>query len=35
MSASDDEFEQYWNELSDLVETFPMDCLDYLNLPSI
>ena len=34
MSASDNEFEQYLNELNDiLVETFRMGCLDNLNLP--
>ena len=34
MSASDNEFEQYLNELNDiLVETFPTDCLDNLYLP--
>ena len=34
MSASDNEFEQYLNELNDiLIETFPTDCLDNLYLP--
>ena len=33
MSGSDDEFELYLNELNDLLETFPMDCLDHLNFP--
>ena len=33
MSGSDDEFEQYLNELNDLLETFPMDWFDYLNFP--
>ena len=32
MSGSDDEFGQYWNKLNDLIESFPMDCLDYLYL---
>ena len=33
MSGSDDEFEQYLNELRDLldIETLPMDCFDYSN----
>ena len=34
MSASDDEFEQYLNELNDIVETPPVDYPDYLD-PSI
>ena len=34
MSSSDNEFEQYLNELNDiLVENFPTDCLDNLYLP--
>ena len=34
MSASDNDFEQYLNELNDiLVETSPTDCLDNLYLP--
>ena len=32
MSGSDDEFEQYLNELNDLLETFPMDCLTSITL---
>ena len=32
-SGSDDEFEQYFNELNDPLKTFPMDYLDYLNFP--
>ena len=31
--GSDDEFEPYFNELNNLLETFPMDCFDFLNFP--
>ena len=31
MSASDDEFEQYLNELNDIVETSPVDYPNYLD----
>ena len=30
MSVSDDTFEQYLNELNDIID-FYMDCLDYLD----
>ena len=31
MSASDDIFEQYLNELNDIYKLLYMDCLDYLD----